>query len=93
MTSQLNNQLNMKNEELQAEEFNLKNLKERFDTLRRTGTPFVLHENAGTYGNHGMNSGPQNLVTSIPDYRGRPSDGMQGPTGNIFGPKVVSRQE
>jgi hypothetical protein len=93
MTSQLNNQLNLKNEELQTEEFNLKNLKERFDTLRRTGTPFVLHEAAGTYGSQGMNSGPQNLVTSSPDYRVRPSDGMQGPPGNFFGLKVVHRQK
>lgn len=67
----------MKNEEHSIEESNLKNLKERFDTLRRTGTPFVLHENQNSYQSQGMASGGQNFGSGGTDYRLRPSEGVR----------------
>lgn len=40
---QLTCQLNTKNEELETEESRLKHLNERYNILKSTGTPFVIH--------------------------------------------------
>lgn len=44
LTNQLHMTLSKKNEELTTEEMNLSHLKERFDTLNKTGTPLVLRD-------------------------------------------------
>ena len=44
MIEQLSLQLTNKNQEHKHEQIRLKHLKERFDTLKKTGTPFVLYE-------------------------------------------------
>ena len=60
LTNQLHKTLSVKNEELTTEEANLAHLKERFDTLNRTGTPIVLREQQMQQNNNYYQGPPQN---------------------------------